>query len=260
LCAWENNVTGKTASVLPFDHEEQVSPGLFIQRRSVLAGLGGYLLGMIPGTSALAAEAGGELSFEQFLATSNPLAKELVGDASASGQDRYLRSIAAVAARLNGVPLPGRWNFSDQGNTAESYSIGFMPGGDPFRVLHWRLEPGASCRAHAHTYGTVLTVGLEGIARVRNFEVVGVPDYTFGGTFLARQTVDQLLPPGSVNLVSLERNYIHEITAGPDGARGLDITTPLRPRPEHGTPYLLLGETPTDDFERIYEASWSIEG
>ncbi len=248
----------KTAIVAPFADEEQLTPGFFVQRRSVLAGLGGCALGMIPGFPAFAAEPAG-LTFEQFLAQSNPLAQELVADVSAGGQDRYLRSIAALASKLQGAPLPGRWNYSSQGSTPESYSIGFMPGGDPFRVLHWRLEPGASCRAHAHTYGNVLTIGLEGMARVRNFEVVGGPDYAFGGTFLAQQTVDQLLSPGSVNLVSLERNYIHEVTAGPDGARGLDITTPLKPRPEHGTPYLLMGKMPADNFERIFEASWSIE-
>ena len=151
---------------------------------------------------------------------------------------------------MHSVPVPDKWNSTSQGETPESYRIGFNAGGDPFRVLHWRLEPGAVCWPHAHTYGNVVSIGIEGVAQVRNYEVVGAPDYTFGGTFRVRQTVDQLLTPGSVNLVSLERNYIHGFVAGADGARGLDITTPLKPRPEHSTPYLSIGKTPVDEFAR----------
>ena len=241
--------------------EEEVSPGLFIERRTVLTGFGGMIFAMIPAARAFAATSGDDsdsLSFEQFLTQANPKAKELVGDVSLGGQDRYLRSIAALASNLRGVPVPTKWNFSDQGSSPEAYAIGFNPGGDPFNVLHWRLEPGASCRAHAHTYGNVVTIGLEGIARVRNFEVVGEPDYTFGGTFQVRETVNQLLSPGSVNLVSLHRNYIHEITAGPEGARGLDITTRLRPRPDYGTAYLSMGNAAVNEFEKIFDASWEL--
>jgi len=255
-------MNGKTARVVPHAAEEEVSPGCIIERRFVLAGLGGMLVTALPGAQLVAAsddDAGVARSFEQFLATANPVARDLVADASIGGQDRYLRSVAALASGLQGVPLPGKWNFSAQGDAPESYAIGFIPGGDPFRVLQWRLEPGASCRPHAHTYGNVVTLGLEGVARIRNYEVVGAPDYGFGGTFQVRQTVQQLLGPGAVNLVSLHRNYIHEIVAGPDGARGLDITTPLLERPDHGTPYLSMGEAPTDDLARIFDASWAFD-
>jgi quercetin dioxygenase-like cupin family protein len=245
--------------MFPCDEEVEVSPGFFIERRSVLSGLGGVLLGLMSGAESFAALSEGtdeDLSFDQFLAQANPLAQSLVGDVSASGQDRYLRSIAALASKLHNIPIPGKWNDTDQGETPESYRIGFNPGGDPFKVLHWRLEPGAICRPHAHTYGNVVSIGIEGLIRVRNYEVVGGPDYEFGGTFLIRRTVDQLLGPGSVNLVSLARNYIHGFDAGPDGARGLDITTPLKPRPAHSTPYLSIGKTPVDEFHKTYEASW----
>jgi hypothetical protein len=95
--------------------------------------------------------------------------------------------------------------------------------------------------------------------RASNYEVIGEPDYAYGGTFRVRQTVDQLLGPGDVNLVSLQRNYIHGFVAGPDGARGLDITTRLKPRPEHGTPFLDIGAAPVDEFTRTFEASWEYD-
>jgi quercetin dioxygenase-like cupin family protein len=241
--------------------EVEVGPGLFVARRSMLTGLGGLMLAALPGrgfAGALQDDLADPRTFDEFIAAANPLASRLVGDTSRAGQDRYLRSIANLTTNLAGVPVPQRWNFSDQGTRADAYAIGFNPGGDPFRVLHWRLEPGASCRAHAHTYGNVVTLGLAGAARVHNYEVVGEPDFTFTGTFQVRQTLDQVLRPGSVNLVSLQRNYIHELIAGPDGARGLDITTPLRERPAFGTPYLDIAEKPVDEFERIYEAAWAL--
>ena len=252
-------MTRDSKFVLPIGEEIDISPAFFVNRRSLLAGLGGTLLGIVPGAkfaAALDVDMDDGLSFEQFLAQANPLAQSLVGDLSISGQDKYLRTIAALASGLSDIPIPSQWNNTDQGETPQSYRIGFNPGGEPFRVLHWRLEPGAVCRPHAHTYGSVVSIGIEGLARVKNYEVVGGPNYEFEGDFLVRQTVDQLLEPGSVNLVSLERNYIHGFVAGPDGARGLDITTPLKPKPTHKTPYLSIGKRPIDEFTKTYEASW----
>ncbi|MGI9205349.1 MAG: hypothetical protein ACR2Q3_15140 [Woeseiaceae bacterium] len=240
---------------LPIGEEIAVSPGEFFERRSLLVALGGILLGLMPGIRSIAAP-GNEVSFKEFLSRANPLAQRLVDDQSVTGQDKYLRSIAAIASGLVDVPIPEKWNNSDQGVTPESYRIGFNPGGELFRVLHWRLEPGAICRPHAHTYGNVLSIGLEGAARVSNYEVVGDPDYGSEGTFLVRRTVDQLFRPGSMNLVSLEKNYIHGFVAGQNGARGLDITTPLKPKPAHTTPYLTIGDKPVDEFARTFEAAW----
>ena len=220
-------------------------------RRSVLSGVAGLLALGLPGLSRA-----DRISFAEFLRAANEQAADLVSDVSAEGQDRYLRSIAALAALLDDVPLPERFTNTNQGDTPEAYRIGFNPGGEPFTVLHWRLEPGARCRPHAHTYGNVVSIGLEGVVRASNFEVVGEPDYADSGTFTVRKTVDQLLGPGDVNLVSLERNYIHGFVAGPDGARGLDITTRIKPRPEHGTPFLDIGNKPKDEFLNTFEASW----
>jgi len=244
-------VKNNSRAPLPLNEAVEISPGYIVERRSLLAGLGALLLAQLPLPARAAT-----LSFADFLAEANPLAGELVSDTSAEGQDRYLRSIAALAARLDAVPLPEAFNPTNQGQTPASYRIGFNPGGEPFTVLHWRLEPGAVCRPHAHTYGNVVSLGLEGLVRVSNFEVVGTPDYAEAGTFRVRQTIDQVLGRGDVNLVSLDRNYIHGFVAGPDGARGVDITTRLRPRPDHGTPFLDIGAVPIDDFLRTYDASW----
>lgn len=227
----------------------------FTARRRLLLSLGCLVSTGIPvGRFAQAATASSR--FADFLETANPAAGRLASDRSAEGQLRYLRTLAALAAQLDDAPRPASWNDSNQGAEPGDYQIGFNPGGDPFRVLHWRLEPGAVCRPHAHTYGNVVTVGLEGEARVTNYEVVGEPDYESSDTFLVRRTVDQLLRPGDVNLVSLDRNYIHAFTAGPHGARGLDITTPLKPKPAFGTPFLDIAMRAGAERDPLFEARW----
>jgi hypothetical protein len=240
---------------LPFDEEVEVSPGLIVQRRSVLAGLGGIFLAGVPVTNAIG-QATGVDPYRTFLDSANTMAQQSVADTSVGGQDRYLRSLAALASDLREVPDPASWNNTNQGDTPESYRIGFTPGGDPFTVLQWRLEPGARCIPHAHTYGNVVSVGLEGMVRVSNFEVDGEPDFETSDSFHVRQTVDQLLGPGSINLVSLHRNYIHGFVAGPNGARGLDITTRLKPRPEHSTPYLDVAMADTASVGESFESAW----
>jgi len=242
-------------SDLPFDEEVEISPGFIVKRRSVITGLGSAMLTAVC-ELALSAQTGVDNAFAAFLEEANPTAKSLIADTTTSGQIRYLRSVAALAAGLREVPDPDRWNDTNQGDRPESYRIGFTPGGDPFTVLQWRLEPGARCIPHAHTYGNVVSVGLEGSVRVSNYEVDGIPDYESSDTFVVRRTVEQLLRPGSVNLVSLERNYIHGFIAGPDGARGLDITTRIKPKPAHGTPYLDIAGVPVDPAGQRYEASW----
>ncbi|MFP4004781.1 MAG: hypothetical protein ACLFV8_13470, partial [Alphaproteobacteria bacterium] len=219
---------------LPLNEEVELEPGFIVRRRS--------LLGLIPAAACLApsvvsggaranpaSAAAGRLSFERFLAKANPVAASLVQDTSREGQDTYLFALAALAARLLDAPEPAAWNDSGQSDEPGTW-IGFNPGGEEFTVLQWRLEPGKRIRYHAHTYGNVVTVGLEGAARVRNFEVTNGEDYDFGQIVRLRMTNDQLLLPRKVNLVSLAHNYIHGFEAGPEGARGLDITTRIEPK------------------------------
>ncbi len=234
--------------------EIEVADGFFVKRRKIVFGTAASMafarLFMMP------AAAQGTMSYDQFLKAANPLAKSLIGDTSTAGQDEYLHSIAALAARVDAVPDPVAWNDSTQSFTPGT-EIGFTPGGESFTVLHWRMAPNTEIRLHRHDYGNVVTLGLGGEARVRNFEVVSEnKDYVPGNIIKVRKTVDQQLTAGNINLVSLDRNNIHGFIAGPDGAHGLDITTRLKPRPEYGTPYLGVRTDAEDDIRQIYEAEW----
>jgi len=244
-----------TIEELEIGETAQISPGVVVERRCFLKTLAvGFGALSIRGV-ATAHLAGSDerLTYEEFLTEVAPVARKLVGDISLAGQQRYLLTLASYAVRLADAPVPAMRD-SGQGAGPGTF-IGAIPGGDPFIVLHWRMEPGTNIRPHAHTYGNVLTLALEGEVRVENYEMVGARDFDAKGTFKARKTQSQILTPGQVNLVNLERDYIHGFQAGARGGRGLDITTRIKERRET-TPYLNLSKKPVEIEPGIYEASW----
>jgi hypothetical protein len=193
-----------------------------------------------------------ELDLAGFLNEAVPLAEELVGDTSAAGQDRYLHALAALAVGLRDVPVPEMRVTSPAGAAAKTF-LGANECEGPFTLLHWRLEPGARIELHPHIYGNVLTVCLEGEVRIENYEMDGVPDFDTRTPFHVRRTNDQALTRGALNLVNLEHGYVHGFTAGPGGARGLDITTRIKPK--RATPTLEVGK-PVDAARALFEAQW----
>ncbi len=243
-------------ALLPLGEPVEISAGVIIERRCFMTTLALALsAAVIPGvvTAKLARLGNEQLTFEEFLKEVIPVARKLVGDTSIAGQDQYLQTLATYAIRLVDVPVP-EMRDSGQGAGPGTF-LGFNPGGDPFTVLHWRMEPGSVIRTHAHTYGNVVTLGLAGQIKIVNFEMVGVRDFAAKGTFKVRQTQAQLLSPGDVNLVNLECNYIHGFQAGSKGGRGLDITTRIREKKP--TPYLNLAKKADGAKQKIYEASWT---
>jgi quercetin dioxygenase-like cupin family protein len=231
---------------LPVGEEVQVSKGVVVQRRCLLGTLAALVLTRtVPAWGA----AGPSLTYEEFLAEVIPVAKRMVADASADGQEAYLKAVAAVAVRMKDVTPP------EMRNTGPGNYIGVNPGGDPFNVLHWRMDPGAEIRIHPHIYGNVMTLGLAGAAEVVNYEMEGVRDWTTTAPFRVRRTVRQTLKTGDVNLVNLERNYMHGFRAGPEGARGLDITTRLKERVDSPVLVVKDAEAAQTEARWLYETA-----
>jgi hypothetical protein len=245
-----------TIEELEIGETAQVSPGVVVERRCFLKTLAvGFCALSIPGVAtAHPLRSDERLTYEEFLKEVVPVARKLVGDISLAGQQRYLLTLASYAVRMADAPVPAMRD-SGQGAGGGTF-IGAIPGSDPFIVLHWRMEPGSTIRPHAHTYGNVMTVALEGEVRVENYEMVGARDFDAKGTFKARKTQSQILTPGQVNLVNLESGYVHGFQAGASGGRGLDITTRIKERRET-TPYLKLANKPVEIEPGIYEASWA---
>lgn len=241
-------------SDLPLHQPVVIHPGLIVERRGFLAtAAAAFAAAGLPGASARWQERQGPtdgFTIDEFVRDVTPVCKELLADTTAVGQDRYLHTLAGFAVRLGEVPVPAAMR-----DVAKGHQIGSNHGPDPFTVLHWQLEPGIAIAPHAHSYGNVVTLGLAGAVRIRNYEALGARDYDSGAPFRVQCTVDQILRPGDINLVSLERNYVHGFTAGPDGARGLDITTRIRPK--CSSPSLILGDC-VDAALRVHDATWKV--
>ncbi len=236
---------------IPLRESTEIHPGVIVERRDVLTTIGAlFAAANLPGMAraSMLDPARDAFAYEDFLKEAVPVARQLVADTTIAGQDRYLLALAAIAVRLADVVEP------DMRASGEGTTIGSNPGGDPFVVLHWRMAPGSKIHTHPHIYGNVVTLGLEGDVRIHNYEMVGARDFDAKDAFRVRRTVDQWLTPGGVNLVNLERNYMHGFTAGPRGARGLDITTRIREK--RPSPTLELAGDPVDAASSIWEARW----
>jgi hypothetical protein len=117
------------------------------------------------------------------------------------------------------------------------------------------MEPGATLPPHCHPNASVCTVGIEGEARVRNFEIVGsAPEFTSKQSFQVRETRGEIISPGRINTLSSSRDNIHTFQAGKDGARGIDIST--YHAKDMGFSFLNISDRPMDAEKRTYEASW----
>lgn len=243
---------------LSLGEEQCVAPGVHVQRRSFLGLAAAALFAPSVGRAGVqAVEDDPHLSLEEFLEEVVPVAKRLVAGLGSkparAAEDRYLYTLASYACRLGDVEPPELRPSSPE---AKAF-IGASWVGDPFVVLHWRLEPGATIRTHAHTYGNVCTVGLEGATLVRNYETVEAPDFASSDPALFRRLREQRLDVGGINLVPLSHGFCHGFEAGPDGAQGLDITTRLAERQE--TPYLELDPKPVDAALGLHRGRWRIE-
>lgn len=243
---------------LPIGETVETEKGVIIERRSFIktAAIAIGAIGLPFVSKAKSVEFQNEnLSYEQFLQEVVPIAKKLITNTSLVGQSKYLLTLASFAVQLENVPVP-TMRDSGQGAGPGTF-IGVNEAPDaPFTVLHWRMEPNTVIRTHAHTYGNVMTLGLEGEVRVLNYEMIGNKDFSSGKTFTVRKTTDQILTAGKTNLVNLETNYIHGFQSSAKGGRGLDITTRIKEK--QPTPYLDLAKKPLDEANNLFEASWIV--
>jgi hypothetical protein len=260
----------EAACLTPDDHDQpgsDLAPGVTIERRSVLwlpiTVAAAVLCGRASrlganddgGKRADSVDGAGRMSWDDFLKESRLVAAELIKDTSGAGQDAYLQRLAALAVRLRSVPATRLGTF---GKLEPKVEFGPSYRGVPFIIIQWRMHPRAILPAHCHPGYSVCTLGLEGEARLRNFETEGeAPAFNSGSSkaFLMRETHSQIITPGRLNTLSPVRDNIHYFEAGPDGARGIDITT--RYSGDGSFSFVAFDpERPRDARRRIFEASW----
>jgi hypothetical protein len=246
------------------DSKKEIAPGFSETRRRML-----WLPASIAGAVFLARDGLAEerrqeprpspgeesqLDWPAFLKQCEPVAQELHKDSSGPGQETYLYWLASmiVRARVSDIPRAKVGRF---GKLEPAVSFGVFYRGTPFFIVEWQLEPGAWLPPHCHPNASVCTLGLEGEARIRNFEVVGAaPEFDSRKSFLVRETHNEIVAPGRINTLSSLRDNIHTFQAGKTGAKGIDIST--YHGPNIGFSFLDIAPTPTEPDRRIFEAAW----
>jgi hypothetical protein len=260
---WTPDLLHQNPASPPHEHDQpgaEVAPGVLVERRSVLwlsaSAATAFLLGQAPRLESGQPRSDGRLDWKEFLDEGVPLARELFQEKSPAGQDAYLQRLAALAVRLKAAPDTRLFPYGKLEPKVE-----FAPSfrGVPFLIIQWRMHARAVLPAHCHPSTSVCTLGLEGEARLRNFEIEGeAPAFNSGSkrTFLIRETHSQLITAGRVNTLSPTRDNIHYFEAGPDGARGIDITTPYGGNGDFS--FLAFEpDRPKDARRRVFEAAWA---
>ena len=245
----------------------EVSDGVIVERRRWLwlpviataAMVGGNSLAQEAAKKPEAAASSlpppaGQLEWSDFLKQSVPAAAELHRDASAQGQEAYLHLLAMMASRLKLATVPAtKLGRFEQHEPALFFGPSHL--GKPFFIIEWRMEPGAVLPPHCHPNASVCTLGIEGEARIRNFQLLGeAPEFTSRKPFRLRETHNEIIAPGRINTLSATRDNIHTFQAGKSGARGMDIST--YHGPNIGFSFLELESKPADAELRIFEAAW----
>jgi hypothetical protein len=163
-----------------------------------------------------AAASTGDLGWSEFLAQCVPVAEKLHRDPSRAGQDAYLYWLASMIARARSKEVP-RARLGRFGGFEPPVHFGVSFRGQPFFIVEWWLEPGATLPPHCHPNASVCTLGIEGEARIRNFERQP-PHLPRRQERRARDRHQHLSRPG--HRLLLPRHRRHRQRPGAPGPRG----------------------------------------
>lgn len=236
---------------------EEVADGVVVERRSLLWLSAGAVTALLAGVPRLTAQGPvsdlprkpNALSFEEFLRQLYPMARRLV-DSKGEDEEAYVMAVAAALTRLRDPKAPLREAMrafrKRHAKTGERF---------PLMAVSMHLEPGKGFSHHDHLDYNGVIFGVDGEARIRNYDFVDEPpalDTT--DVFRLRQTRDDLLLPGRISTLGRKRDNVHDLVAGKQGARVLDVFTFFSKRAT--SRYLDVEAKPRDADLRIYDATW----
>ncbi|MGK0434400.1 MAG: hypothetical protein ACJA0V_003554 [Planctomycetota bacterium] len=266
--------TEDSCVVEDIEQNVEVADGVVVERRSVLwlsvaavtsmlvgsgslrgQNLGGQNLGsqklgtQDPGSQDPAPKQNPKLSIADFLNQLLPQARRLI-DSKGDDEEAYLLTVAAAMSRLQDPNAPMREAMrqfqKENRKEGERFPIGAMA---------MSLKAGKGFTHHDHLNYNGVIMGLEGEARIRNYDFQGEPPANDSTkTFQIRETRDDLILPGRFSSLGLKRENIHDLVAGKHGARVLDVFTFFAGNAT--SRYLQVEDKPRDPEARIYDATW----
>ena len=246
-------------SIQDVECDVEVAEGVVLERRSVLwlsaAAISSMLFGAAnlrgqdPRPSPAPNKGPGGLTHAEFLEQLYPQARRLI-DSKSQNEEAYLLTVAAAMSRLRDPKAPIR-------DAMRSFSKQHKKQGERFPIgaRSMRLKPGKGFSHHDHLNYNGVIMGVDGEVRIRNYDFHGtVPPIASTDAFAIRETRDDLILPGRFSSLGQTRENIHDLVAGKDGARVLDIFTCFAK--DATSRSLTVAPKPRDPEARIYEASW----
>lgn len=191
------------------------------------------------------------LEVGELVAQMVPRARRLIAEGG-KREEAYLMGIGELLARLQ---VPTR---EDLKATMKRYSLENADDERPreISVVMFKLEPGRGFTHHDHRDYNGVILGVEGEARIKNFDILGAhPIPPSGRSFQLRETRDDLILPDRFSTLGSARDNVHNLVAGPEGATVLDVFTFLRPGAR--SHWLEVDPTPRDAERKIYDAAWA---
>lgn len=197
----------------------------------------------------------GDLGLEELVERLFPMARDLVA-AEEPAEQAYLQRVAALLSRLESPSEHGPRDVRAVMQRLRKERAPEVEGRFPLSVVEFDIGPGGGFSAHDHRDYNGVILGIEGEARIRNFDILGdeaVPPKD--KPFRIREMRDEIITPGRISTLGRRRDNVHELVAGEEGVRVLDIFTFFTEKA--GSYYLEMSQEPIDPKKRIYEARWS---
>ena len=255
------------------DHEqgEEISPGVVVERRTILRlglsvaglaalgglGLGGCSNGSPPTPRGASGPVNAAASTDDFIAEVMPQARALIS-APAPDEEAYLAAVTTLLAR---VEPPPAWRMSPTGSGWDVDNIAYYP---PIILMQIRMAPRSVIHLHDHRHYNGVLLSTAGAARCRNFDIVQPDGRSLdivagevpakGEDFLIRQNGDTVLRPRQLSTLTRNRDNIHHVEAGDQGATLVDFFTHFSPKARS---YELAWDgKPYDAAKRLFKVAW----
>lgn len=238
---------------------EVIDDGVRISRRQILrfsaaAGAVG-LLARTAGAkeTPTVADPFAALSFEEVVEQLRPLAGVLLA-LDQPNEEAYLHTVAALLHRVEPLPDASKEQKKKRGATKMTPLAKHLP----LVVYEIDMKPGAKIRLHDHHDYNGVVYGVAGSLEVRNFDIVTSEKKGRSRMrrkdFDIRETTRSLVTAGRVSTLSRKRDNIHEVVAGKDGARLIDVFTYFSK--EARSRYLEYDDKPHGKEKRLYRAAY----